>query len=154
MLPTFSLDFLHNDKYFVPGKFQPESDNKYIVQMQDALATDHHWTVLTPEQLLDELENATLARDLPGMADVDFSLLAFCGDISQYVKVALSGECADEIFGGYPWFRDTEVLASNGFPWAQNTDRRAAFLNPEIRLNARDFVNRRYEQTIREILRR
>lgn len=150
VLPTFSLDFRDNDKYFVPGKFQPNSDNSYILLMQKALETDHHWTVLTPENMLEALESATVARDLPGMADVDFSLHSFCGYIAGYVKVALSGECADEIFGGYPWFRDPDVLASQGFPWAQNTSQRAAFLNPEIKLDAEDFVRSRYEATIAE----
>ena len=149
-LPTFSLDFRNNDKYFVPGKFQPNSDNSFIALMQDALDTDHHWTVLTPEALLEAMEAATEARDLPGMADVDFSLLAFCGEIASHVKVALSGECADEIFGGYPWFRDPQVLASQGFPWAQNTAERAAFLHPQIRIDSQEFVHSRYEMTIRE----
>ena len=147
-LPTFSLDFENNDKYFVAEKFQPNSDNSYILKMQNTLSTDHHWTVLTPEILLENLETATVARDLPGMADVDFSLLAFCGDIAQHVKVALSGECADEIFGGYPWFRDPEILSSQGFPWAQNVQQRASLLNPEVGLDARDFILTRYYDTV------
>ena len=150
-LSTFSLDFLDNDKYFVPGKFQPSNDHQFILQMQQMLQTDHHWTVLTPEDLLNALETATLARDLPGMADVDFSLLAFCGEISEHVKVALSGECADEIFGGYPWYRDPEVLSQRGFPWAQNTAYRSSFLHPEIRLDAEEFVNSRYEQALSQM---
>ena len=150
ILPTFSLDFQDNEKYFVPGKFQPNSDNSFIVKMQETLGTDHHWTVLTPEVLMENLETATIARDLPGMADVDFSLLAFCGQIADHVKVALSGECADEIFGGYPWFRDPQVLATEGFPWAQNIHLRGNLLNPELDLDARDFVHSRYEETIRQ----
>lgn len=151
-LPTFSLDFHKNDTYFVPGKFQPESDNRYIEIMQAHLQTNHHWTVLTPEQQLDCLYEATVARDLPGMADVDFSLLAFCKEIRKEVKVALSGECADEIFGGYPWYRDPEVRALQGFPWAQNTKYRAAFLAPELgnRVDPEAFVADRYMQTIVE----
>ena len=149
-MSTFSLDFQNNDKYFVPEKFQPNSDHGFIQQMQQFLQTDHHWTILTPEDLIDNLEDATLARDLPGMADVDFSLLAFCSKISEHVKVALSGECADEIFGGYPWFRDPQVLSAHGFPWAQNTAQRALFLNPEIRLNPEEFVNSRYARTVSE----
>ena len=149
-LPTFSLDFQDNEKYFVPGKFQPNSDTSFIALMEKALPTEHHWTVLTPENMMETLEAATIARDLPGMADVDFSLLSFCGQIRKHVTVALSGECADEIFGGYPWFRDSEVLASAGFPWAQNTKLRAAFLNPEINLDAEDFVRSRYEMTLKE----
>lgn len=151
-LPTFSVDYENNDKYFVAGKFQPNSDNSYIQIMQEYLATDHNWTVLTPEDLINVLEAATVARDLPGMADVDFSLLAFCGHIRKKVKVALSGECADEIFGGYPWYRDSEIREQNGFPWAQNTAQRAAFLAPEIReqISPKEYIQDRYEQTLRE----
>ena len=149
-LPTFSLDFMNNDKYFVPGKFQPDSDNRYIGRMCMSFNTDHHWTVLKPEQLLDALQSATCARDLPGMADVEFSLLLFCGEISERVKVALSGECADEIFGGYPWFRDPDILATRGFPWAQNTQLRAAMLHPQWQLDPLEFVNSRYEKALKE----
>ena len=151
-LDTFSVDYENNDKYFVAGKFQPNSDNHYIHLMQDALKTEHHWTVLKPEDLIGELKNATLARDLPGMADVDFSLLAFCRQIRQKVKMALSGECADEIFGGYPWYRDPEVRSFNGFPWAQNTKQRAGFLNPDIvqTIEPENFVNDLYLQTIQD----
>lgn len=149
-LPTYSVDYENNDKYFVPGKFQPNSDNHYIGIMQEYLHSDHHWTVITPQQLLSALENSTQARDLPGMADVDFSLLLFCGDIRKNVKVALSGECADEIFGGYPWYRDPDVRVLDGFPWAQNTKEREAFLSPEVaeKISATDFVNDLYRMTL------
>ena len=147
-LPTFSLDFLNNEKYFVPEKFQPNSDNSFIIRMQETLHTDHHWSILTPQDLMDNLEAATIARDLPGMADVDFSLLSFCGQIAEHVKVALSGECADEIFGGYPWFRDPDILSAQGFPWAQNVEKRAAFLHPDLKLDARAFVLSRHEASI------
>ena len=133
VLKTFSVDYENNEKYFVPGKFQPNSDGEYIALMQQHVGSEHRRTVLTPEELLSELEHATLARDLPGMADVDFSLLAFCRHIRRDVKVALSGECADEIFGGYPWYRDPEVRATEGFPWAQNLDHRLSLLHPDIR---------------------
>lgn len=150
-LSTFSVDYENNDQYFVPGKFQPNSDNAYIRLMEQTLNTEHFWTVLTPQQLLQSLEASTQARDLPGMADVDFSLHAFCGHIRKQVKVALSGECADEIFGGYPWYRDPEVRALEGFPWAQNTAYRASFLLEEHLQgsNPRDFVMDLYSDTIR-----
>lgn len=147
---AFSLDYRNNEKYFTPGKFQPAADTGYIGIMQDWLHTDSRWTVLEPDRLLDYLEDATIARDLPGMADVDFSLLAFCADIRKGVKVALSGECADEIFGGYPWYRDPEVREHDGFPWAQNTRQRAAFLGGWIsdRVDAEEFVYSAYRDTI------
>ena len=152
VLHTFSVDYRDNDKYFKPGKFQPNSDNYYIHLMEEAIGTQHHWTVLGSEELVDALEDATVARDLPGMADVDFSLLAFCREIRKDVKVALSGECADEIFGGYPWYRDPEVRAVDGFPWAQNTLHRSRMLSPGLatRINAVSYIHDRYEQTCRE----
>lgn len=152
LLPTFSVDYVDNDKYFVPNKFQPNSDGEYIRLMQQEFQTDHHWCVLSPQDLVDELENATLARDLPGMADVDFSLLAFCRRIKPHVTVALSGECADEIFCGYPWYRDPEVRNQDGFPWAQNTVYRKSLLHPLLggKLRAEEFVCGQYEKTCRE----
>ena len=149
-LDTFSVDYLDNEKFFVPGKFQPNADSEYIRIMVDTLDTRHHWSILTTEDLLGHIEDATVARDLPGMADIDSSLLAFCGDIRPQVKVALSGECADEIFGGYPWFRDPQIRDAEGFPWAQNTIQREKFLHPCFhgKLNAKEFVGDRYTQTL------
>ena len=152
VLPAFSVDYVDNDKYFVPNKFQPNSDGYYIDLMCRAVPVEHHLSVLSAQELLDTLEEATKARDLPGMADVDFSLLAFCKRIRSHVTVALSGECADEIFGGYPWYRDPEVRALDGFPWAQNTKQRASFLCPDIgaKIDAEAFVEDRYRQTLKE----
>ena len=149
-LDTFSVDYVDNDRYFKANKFQPNSDGDYIRIMEKTANTRHHWTVLTPEDLLDALEEATIARDLPGMADVDFSLLAFCRNVRREVKVALSGECADEIFGGYPWYRDPEVRAVNGFPWAQNQEQRTRMLNPAIRVNPDDYIQEQYLDTCRQ----
>ena len=151
-LPTFSVDYLNNDRYFQPGKFQPNSDDAYIEMMCSAIHPAHHWTVLTPEDLAAELENATIARDLPGMADVDFSLLAFCREIGREVKVALSGECADEIFGGYPWYRDPEVRVQAGFPWSQTTAQRANLMTGRLaRLGSpEDYVMDAYLDTCRQ----
>ena len=151
-LPTFSVDYVDSDKYFVPNKFQPNSDGEYIRLMQKAFHTDHHWCILSPEDLVAELENSTFARDLPGMADVDFSLLAFCRQIKPHVTVALSGECADEIFGGYPWYRDPEVRNRDGFPWAQNTAYRMELLQPGMKekLDGEGYVREHYEKTCRE----
>ena len=150
-LRTYSVDYENNDQYFRANKFQPDSDGYFIDRMVDELRSTHTRTLLTPEDLVGALEDATVARDLPGMADVDFSLLAFCRDIRKDVKVALSGECADEIFGGYPWYRDPEVRAREGFPWAQNTTERTALLHPGLRagIHAEEYVMDAYLDTCR-----
>lgn len=49
------------------------------------------------------------------MTDVDASLLYFCSLVARHNKVTLTGECADEIFGGYPWFYRPELLNRDGF---------------------------------------
>ena len=148
-LDTFSLDYVDNNRYFQPGKFQPNSDSAYIGIMETELDTCHHWTVLSPEDLLAAMEDATIARDLPGMADVDFSLLAFCREIRKTVTVALSGECADEIFGGYPWYRDPEIRAAEGFPWAQNLEQRLEMAAPSWseNLDGAEYLFSRYRET-------
>lgn len=150
-LKTFSVDYEGQEGFFVPGKFQPSYDSYYIEVMKNYLNTDHTWSVLGADALLGALEDATRARDLPGMADVDFSLLLFCGQIRQFVKVALSGECADEIFGGYPWYRDPEVRMLDGFPWAQNNAQRISLLHPQLKLNdPYGFIKERYQRTVNQ----
>lgn len=152
VIPMFSLDYERNSEFFKPGKFQPNSDTEYIELMRKSLPCQHHWTVLTAQELVDALEDATIARDLPGMADVDSSLLAFCGQLRPHVKVALSGECADEIFGGYPWYRDPQVRDRDGFPWAQTTAQRAALMHPQLlaQIDAEEFVHSCYEDTVKK----
>lgn len=150
-LHTFSVDYRDNDKYFKASKFQPNSDPAYIRRMQEYLHAEHHWTVIDTPALKQALLDAVIARDLPGMADVDASLLLFCGEIREHVTVALSGECADELFGGYPWYRDPEIRAAYGFPWSQSTAYRMQFLRPEYaeELAQRGDVDAAYNATLR-----
>lgn len=149
-LITFSVDYKENDKYFKASKFQPNSDNAFIEKMNDYLHVRHERIILDTPELVQALFDAVDARDLPGMADVDSSLLLFCREIKKQVTVALSGECADEIFGGYPWYRDKTIRETNGFPWAQSTDYRSSFIKPEFlkEISAQSYVYQKYEDTL------
>ena len=151
-LHTFSVSYKENERYFHASKFQPNSDDAFIRRMNEYLGAVHHQVVLDTPELVQALFSAVDARDLPGMADVDSSLLLFCGEIKKYGTVALSGECADEIFGGYPWYRDPEVRMAYGFPWAQSTAYRSSFLREEIaaEIDAPGYVDRKYRQTVEE----
>lgn len=108
-MQTFSVGYQDNKKYFHATHFQPSRDAPYIRTMNQFLNAQHTWVTLDSEALAVALLEAVDARDLPGMADVDSSLLLFCREIRKTATVALSGECADEIFGGYPWYRDKTV---------------------------------------------
>jgi asparagine synthase (glutamine-hydrolysing) len=150
-LTTYSVHYIDNEKYFKPDKFQPNSDDYYINVMSDYIKSNHIKIYINNDELINALFDAVDARDLPGMADVDSSLLLFCKRVKEKATVALSGECADEIFGGYPWYRDEKIRNSDGFPWAQNTSYRYAFLKEEIKdiINAENYVNERYLDTVR-----
>ncbi len=148
-LKTFSVTYENNDKYFKSSKFQPNSDTEYIKKMVEYLDCEHHLITLDNQSLANALTDAVDARDLPGMADVDSSLLLFCKEIKKHCSVALSGECADEIFGGYPWFRDKKIRAINGFPWSQSTKYRKSFIRDDIKLqNHEEYILSRYKDTI------
>ena len=151
-LQTFSVGYRDNRKYFHATKFQPGADAPYIRKMNEFLHARHHWITLDTPELVPALYAAVDARDLPGMADVDASLLLFCRQIKPHATVALSGECADEIFGGYPWYRDPAVREKYGFPWAQSTAYRASFLKPGVlgSIDPAAFVDARYRQTLAE----
>ena len=149
-LHTFSVDYKDHLKYFHETRFQPTSDTVFIPKLADWLGCVSHVTVLDTLELADGLYEAAQARDLPGMADVDSSLLQFCKHIKRHVTVALSGECADEIFGGYPWFRDEKIRMAEGFPWAQSIQYRAGFLRQEhaAGLDAREYLMEKYRLTL------
>ena len=149
ILETFSIDYKDNEKYFQKSHFQPNSDPEYINIMSEYLGTDHHWTVVDTPELVEALDEAVEARGLPGMSDVDASLLIFCREIKKHGTVALSGECADEIFGGYPWYRDKNIRETDGFPWAQSTAYRKLFLNEKYSklINAEEYIYNLYRNT-------
>lgn len=149
-LHTWSVDYRDNDKYFAKNSFQPNSDNEFIQMMVDALGTRHHNVVIEPDALCAALLAATDARDLPGMADVDSSLLLFCAAVKNGgTTVCLSGECADELFGGYPWYHREEILFEDTFPWSRSVDLRLGLLAPGVVKDGADFVREHYLATCR-----
>lgn len=151
-LHTWSVDYRDNDKYFTKNSFQPTSDDEFIQMMVSALGTKHHNIVIEPDALCAALLPAADARDLPGMADVDSSLLLFCAAVKQGgTTVCLSGECADELFGGYPWYHREEILFEDTFPWSRSVDLRLGLLAPGVVQNGADFVREHYLSTCRRV---
>ncbi len=152
-LNTFSFDFTGNDKYFSSNSFQPERDRPYVDIMLSHIKSEHTYLECDEKLLADLLSDAVVAKDLPGMADVDASMLYFCSLVKKKNKVALTGECADEIFGGYPWFYREDLLAGEGFPWSKNISVRECLLRDDLikKLDLEDYVNERYKEALKQV---
>ena len=144
-LSTYSFDYKGNDEFFKPSDFQPNSDNEYIKIMAEEYSTNHKILIQDSEELLENLYKAVEFKDLPGMADVDSSLLGFLKRVKQNHTVALSGECADEIFGGYPWFFKDEMLNCGTFPWCPDLNVRENILSGDLKgINLKEYVQNKY----------
>jgi len=152
-LDTYSIDYEDNEKYFKGNNFQVSRDNEYIDLMSKKFKTNHFYKVITQRKLAKYLKESVIARDLPGMADIDASLFWFSKEISKKHKVILSGECADEIFGGYPWFYKEEVKNRECFPWLDSIESRNNLLKEELKekLKLKEFLKKQYEKIIEEV---
>lgn len=150
VLNTFSFDFRQNDLYFQSNAFQPERDRPYVDEMLENFTTNHNYLECDEADLAELLIPAVDAKDMPGMADVDASLLYFCRLVKAHNKVVLTGECADEIFGGYPWFYRDELVNTDGFPWSRDLSTRTMLLRDSFvkKLELPEYVRARYEASI------
>ncbi|WP_274366263.1 asparagine synthase (glutamine-hydrolyzing) [Paenibacillus thermotolerans] len=152
-LHTYSVDYTDNDKHFKSSDFTPNPDRPWIEKMAEFAGTVHHYIEFDTPELVKTLKEAVFARDLPGMADVDASLLLFCREIKKGATVALSGEAADEIFGGYPWFHREDALNAGTFPWSLYTDFRGSLLKAEVAdwIRPEQYVAQRYAEALTEV---
>ena len=151
-LNTFSFDFVNNHKYFKSNAFQPSEDRPWVDKMVDYAKTDHRYLECDNENMIENLYKAVDARDLPCMADVESSMLYFCSKVVKYNKVTLTGECADEIFGGYPWFHKEECFKAEIFPWSMDMQPRKMLLNDDIiqKVDLESYARTAYQKTINE----
>jgi asparagine synthase (glutamine-hydrolysing) len=151
-LKTFSVDYEDNDINFKSNDFQPKRDNEFIELMKERYNLNHEYIVIGYSELFESLKESMIARDMPGMADIDGSLLLFCRKVKEKVSVALSGEYADEIFLGYPWFYRKDSLNSNTFPWSINVSDRVKILNKKIKdkIDLESYVRNTYYSAIKD----
>lgn len=145
---TYSVEYRDNQKYFEKSVFQPTRDYEYIKLMVKNADTKHNEVILDNELLANALYESVEARDLPGYVDVDSSLLLFCREIKKDYTVALSGECADELFGGYPWYHNWDILFEDCFPWSRSQDIRRFILKKGVLNYGEEYVRQRYLDTI------
>ena len=148
---TYSVEYRDNKRYFTPGLFQPNADYDYIHLMVDSTRSAHHEVILDNTALYEALYPAVEARDLPGYVDIDSSLLLFCREIKKAFTVALSGEGADELCGGYPWYHNPDILFEDCFPWSREQDIRRQVLRKGILPRGEEYVRQRYLDTVKDV---
>ena len=140
-LRSFSVDYQDNARDFRANAFRPEMDAPYVLEAVRAFGTQHRTVTLTQRELAGSLDRAVSLRGFPGMADIDTSLMLFAEQIARFDGCVVSGECGDEVFGGYPWFKGKGSLED--FPWSGSLELREGLLLPELReaLKLREYVS-------------
>lgn len=150
---TYSFDFNGSAKYFKANSFQPSLDAPYVEKMQSALGSRHTTLTCGNTELFEYLTQSVDAHDAPAMADVDSSLLYFCGQVAGKHRIVFTGECADELFCGYPWYHNPEMYNACTFPWTRDISFRQQLLNDDLlsRLHMQDYIAAKYQAACAEL---
>ena len=157
---SFSVDFTGQAENFTPSDTHPTLDSPSVHDVAQHVGSEHTDIVIDHRQLSDPAirRSVVAALDLPnGGGEQDASLYLLFKAIRQRSTVALSGESADEIFGGYRQFHDPRVQHTDAFPWiaigASWTDPSGYILTPELRaaLDLETYLQDRYIDAVSEV---
>lgn len=149
-LSTYSFDYVDNNKHFKESSFQPQEDRPFVEKAVSALNTQHTFLELDTSDLVSYLYTSVNAKGMPGMGDIDSSMLAFLRKIKGNHSAFLTGEGADEIFVGYPWFFNTHLNNDELFPWSKNVYGRTFFLNDSLKnmLNIEQYIRSKFKESL------
>ncbi|UFR01762.1 asparagine synthase (glutamine-hydrolyzing) [Streptomyces sp. Go40/10] len=136
-IDTFSVDFPGSATALRPDTWRTTHDAPYVQAVVDHVGSRHTRVVVPDDDLLDARDMVLRARDRPGWGEMDASLYLLFREVRRQSTVALSGEAADEVFGGYPYFHATEAVAAATFPWLHGRETPAALLRPDVRAAVR-----------------
>lgn len=150
-LATYSLDFDNSTQHFRANPFQPSLDTPFVQEMSTYLGTKHTTYNCSNQAQFDYLKKSVIAHDLPTMADVDSSYIYFCEQVGRHHKIVFTGECADEIFCGYPWYYNSTDPKT--FPWSSDITPRKSLLRDDFlsTLPLQDCVTDAYRSTCKEV---
>lgn len=149
-LNTWSFDFTGNAENFKANSFQSSLDHPFVKIMVSHIDSNHTYLTCDSITQANYLHKAVDAADLPCMGDIEASLLYFCEEVSCRNRVALTGEGADEIFGGYPWFHRESALTETCFPWSNDMSFRTSLLSEAFleEYHPAAYAQQAYEETI------
>ncbi|GCE28957.1 asparagine synthetase B [Dictyobacter alpinus] len=158
-LETYSIDFKESAEYFTGNDMRPSLDAPWVKRVAEYTRTRHHTITVDTPELLDNLLVPLYAHDVPGMGQIETSLYLIFKAMKENATVALSGESADEVFGGYPWYHYDEVMQANIFPWlvmmlrSDMMSRFPSMLAPDVLQKARpqEYIMRRYQEAQSEV---
>ncbi|OSC40648.1 asparagine synthase (glutamine-hydrolyzing) [Mycobacterium decipiens] len=150
-IASYSVDFPGSSESFRSTTWHPTRDEPYAAAVSAHLGTQHTTVVVEPADILAHDEKVLRARDLPGWGEMDVSLYLLFDQVKSFSSVALSGESADEIFGGYPYFTSPTAREFDGFPWLAGKTGPSVLLRSEIRdvVAPDDYVKARYDEAVR-----
>ena len=153
-LDTFSVDFRDDDRHFTAGRLHTGRDAPFARAVAAHHGTRHTEIVLDAADLDGHHDAVVAARDLPGLGDADISLLLLSRQLAQHATVALSGEAADEVFGGYHWFSAEAAGPAGTFPWYREAPAGAGeLLHADLRaaIDPADRMAGRYAEARAEV---
>jgi asparagine synthase (glutamine-hydrolysing) len=156
-LHTYSLDFVDSEQYFQSSMLHLSLDEPWAKTAAAYLGTQHQTITMDSSVLVENLLVQLHAHDIPMVGQMNTSLYLLFKAMKQEATVVLSGECADEIFGGYPWFHIDAVLNAPTFPWMPaflgKKESALSWLSDDIvqKVHLNEHIERQYRQTIAEV---
>ncbi|MGW2280784.1 asparagine synthase (glutamine-hydrolyzing) [Streptomyces sp. NPDC001770] len=152
-LATFCVEFESDPAHFVATELRPDIDAPYAAEAAAFLGTEHATLTASVQDLLDVVPATRRARDLPGWGQFDASMYLIFQQIRANCPVALTGEAADEVFGGYPYFFKPEGLAADRFPWLFDGPKLSRYLVPDLlaELNPEEDERARYADVLARV---
>ncbi len=155
-LCTYSIDFVDSSRYFRSNTWRPELDEPWSRKVAAYVGTRHSTVTVDTAELLEHILTPLYAHDLPATGQLESSLYLLFKAMKRNATVALSGESADEVFGGYAWFHTQGAQLSTTFPWFMTTQRvkeNALLLSAEARetIQLEEYVARRYREALTEV---
>jgi len=151
-IASFSVDFPGSADR-APDAWRTSADAPFVQAAADHIGTRHTSVLVPDDDLLDARDAVLRARDRPGWGEMDASLHLLFREVRRHSTVALSGEVADEVFGGYPYFHDPVALAAGTFPWLHGRTTPAALLRPEVAAEVRpqEYTAAAYRRSLDEV---